>query len=386
MTLYSPESEEEVVRIVQERAEATAPIEILGNGTKRGYGHQVDTEDKLSTKGLSGVLVYEPSELVISARAGTRVHEIETVLAAENQCLAFDPPDLGPLYSNEAGCGTLGGMIGANLSGPRRMVYGAARDHILGFKAVNGRGELFQSGGRVVKNVTGFDLSKLMTGSFGTLGVLTEVTLKVLPAPKQVNTLILKDLTLATAARHAQQIRNAEATISGLAYHAGELDIRIEGTEVSVAEQRKSVANTLGREVQTFELSGAQSKRFWKKFADAQMFAGSQDPIWRLSVPPMQIVQAFEALPDESKSSVMTDFGSGQIWFANRGEDISAELHKAVSDLGGSATLMRGSAELRRKVPVFTPMPGPLAQITENVRTSFDPLRVLNPGKMGPCP
>jgi glycolate oxidase FAD binding subunit len=383
MAKYSPESEDEIVRIVQERAEASAPIEVLGNGTKRPYGHQVEAEDELSTKDLTGVLVYEPSELVISARAGTRVQEIETVLAAENQFLAFEPPDFGLFYGGEAGRGTLGGRIATNLSGPRRMTYGAARDHILGFRAVNGRGELFQSGGRVVKNVTGFDLSKLMTGSLGTLGVLTEVTLKVLPAPRRAMTLILKNLTIEAAADFANLLRRAATTISGLVYHAGQLGIRIEGTEVSVPEQMKSVAHTLDRDVHISEMEDAQSKSFWKKIANAEMFGESEDPIWRISLPPAQIVQAFAALPAASKSSVVIDFGCGQIWLASGDEDISTELRKEVGGLGGNATLMRGSEDLRRRVPVFTPMPGPLAQVTENVRASFDPLRILNPGKMG---
>jgi glycolate oxidase FAD binding subunit len=190
MTTFTPATAEETLNIVRWAAGEETPLEIVGHGSKRGIGRPSQAEHVLDLSQLSGVTLYEPEELVLSARAGTPLAEIEALLERHNQQLAFEPMDYGPLLGGEPGRGTIGGVLGANLSGPRRIKAGAARDHVLGVNAVSGRGEAFKSGGRVVKNVTGYDLSKGLAGSWGTLAVVTDVTFKVLPAAETERTLV----------------------------------------------------------------------------------------------------------------------------------------------------------------------------------------------------
>ncbi|MFI4987883.1 MAG: FAD-binding protein, partial [Alphaproteobacteria bacterium] len=189
-----PRDAEEVRALVEWAAAEGLPLELSGAGTKRGLGRPVQATHSVDLGGLTGVTLYEPEELVLSARTGTRLAAIEALLAEKRQALAFEPADLGPLYGAAAGAATIGGVIACNLSGPRRLKAGAARDHFLGFTAVNGRGELFKAGGRVVKNVTGYDLCKLLAGSHGTLAAMTDVTVKVLPAPERTESVIVLGL------------------------------------------------------------------------------------------------------------------------------------------------------------------------------------------------
>jgi glycolate oxidase FAD binding subunit len=218
MTTFTPTSSAEVLETVQWAVSEEAPVEILGHGSKRDIGRPAQTEHAIDLSKLTGVTLYEPEELVLSARAGTPLTEIEELLAEHRQQLAFEPMDYGPLLGGEAGRGTIGGVLAANLSGPRRIKAGAARDHVLGVHAVSGRGEAFKSGGRVVKNVTGYDLSKGLAGSWGTLAVVTDVTFKVLPAAETETTLAVRGLTEEQAAFAMAAAMGSSAEVSGTAH------------------------------------------------------------------------------------------------------------------------------------------------------------------------
>ena len=218
---FKPETTAQVVEAIAWASGEETPVEILGTGTKRGYGRPMGDGNRtighaVDLSGLSGITLYEPEELVLSAWAGTPLAEIEAAVAEKGQMLAFEPPALARLYGGDGG--TLGGMIACNLAGPRRIKAGAARDHILGVEAVTGRGELVKSGGRVVKNVTGYDVSKLLTGSFGTLAALTQITIKVLPAPETIETVLLTGLNEAAAVSAMSLAMNSSHEVSAAAF------------------------------------------------------------------------------------------------------------------------------------------------------------------------
>src|SRR5690606_34016894 len=251
-TVIKPRDDVQVREAVAWALSSGEPLELIGAGTKRGFGRPVQAGHVLDLSGLAGITLYEPEELVLGARAGTTMAEIEAALAAKRQMLAFEPPDLGPLYGGEAGRATLGGVLACNLSGPRRVKAGAARDHFLGFAAVSGRAEAFKAGGRVVKNVTGYDLAKLMAGSFGTLAALTDVTVKVLPAPEKTRTVLLFGLEDSAAIDALTLALQSAHDVSGAAHLPGRISdlsavervaqaegpvtaIRLEGTPESVA-------------------------------------------------------------------------------------------------------------------------------------------------------
>jgi glycolate oxidase FAD binding subunit len=269
-------------------------LEIVGNGSKRGIGRAAQWDLSLDLSGLSGVTLYEPQELVLSAKAGTPLAEIEALLAANNQELAFEPIDYGPLFGAPGGGGTIGGTLAANLSGPRRIKAGAARDHFLGFAAVSGRAESFKSGGRVVKNVTGYDLCKLMAGSWGTLGAMTDVTVKVLPRAETEATLLVLGLDDAKATQAMSAAMNSPNDVSGAAHlpapvarHVTGADravtaLRIEGVAPSVTHRMHSLEALLKPFGALATLDEATSRPFWRSVRDVMPFAPTS------SHPPLQ--------------------------------------------------------------------------------------------------
>ena len=378
-------------------AEETA-LEIVGGGGKRGLGRPLMTEYRLDCSALAGIVAYEPEELVLTIRPGTPLAEIAAALAAERQQLAFEPPDLGPLYGAQAGMGSIGGVIACNLSGPRRIKAGAARDHFLGVAAVTGRGEEIKAGGKVVKNVTGYDLCKLFAGAHGTLAALTEITLKVLPAPEKTRTVLVFGLDDATAIRAltaalaspnevsgAAHLPAAAAARSGVAYVAGAgaavTAARVEGPARSTAHRCAELRALLGRFGPVEELHGRNSGLLWAEVGDVAPLLGAGDRvIWRLSVPPAEGAEVVARIATDCEA--LYDWGGGLIWLALAPLDDggAALLRGAIA--GGHATLMRGAAELRTRVPVFHPQPAPLAALSARIKQGFDPRRVLNPGRM----
>ena len=379
----TPKTAAEVVELVADAGAMGRPLEIIGGGTKRGVG-AVEADSVLSLAGLDQVIDYAPEELVLTAQAGVTLASLETLVAAQGQMLPFEPPHLNRLLKTK-GEPTLGGALAANLSGPRRIWAGAARDHFLGLQAVTGRGELVKAGGRVVKNVTGYDLCKLIAGSWGTLAVLTEVTIKVLPAARAERTLLFFGLDDGRANAAMVQAMNAPAEVSGAAHlpqavaARAPLDgrmavtaLRLEGFEASVAARADHLAAALKGFGPSETLDGRLSRDFWLQVREVEAFHNDPRRLWRLCVPPSVGWKVGQALAGEA----IYDWGGGLVWLASDAEP--AAVRSAIRALGGHATLYRGDG------PTFEPLAGPLAALTARVKAAFDPKGVLNPGRMGP--
>ena len=383
----TPKTAEEVVEIVADAGAAGRTLEVIGSGTKRGIGGGPAADAVLSTAGLSKVIDYAPQELVLTAQPGVTLATLEKLVAAEGQMLPFEPPHLTKLLGAQTraskGRPTLGGTLAANLSGPRRIRAGAARDHFLGLQAVTGRGELIRAGGKVVKNVTGYDISKLMAGSWGTLAVLTEVTIKVLPTAKTEATLLLFGLSDARAGEAMVLAMNAPVEVSGAAHLPeataaraplkGQMAVtalRLEGFAASVAARVETLAAALKGFGRAEVLDAEHSRQFWAQVREVEAFHRDRRSLWRISVPPAVGWRIGEAVAGEA----LYDWGGGLVWLASEAD--AASVRAAVRALGGHATLYRGEG------PAFEPLEGPLAALTARVKAAFDPKGVLNPGRM----
>ena len=399
-TTLQPASADEVLEVVRRAAAERVALEIVGGGSRRGVGRPVAAEHALDLSGLSGVTLYEPEELVLSAGAGTPLHEIEALLAASGQELAFEPMDHGPLLGGEAGRSTIGGVLAANACGPRRIKAGAARDHVLGIHAVSGRGEAFKSGGRVVKNVTGYDLAKLMAGSWGTLAAVTAVTFKVLPAAETEATLVLRGLTEEEAANAMAVAMTSSGEVSAAAHlpetvvgkvldgrlpgWRGATLLRLEGFAPSVAYRFDRLAALLAPMAAPERLEAEDSRILWREIRDCMPFAdGTQRPVWRVSVTPSQGHRMVMALRMAAAVDAFYDWQGGLVWLRMEGEPEAESLRRQIAAHGGGhATLVRAPAHMRAAVPVFEPQPEALAALSARVKEQFDPLNILNPGRM----
>jgi glycolate dehydrogenase FAD-binding subunit len=365
-------------------ATARQPVRVRGGGT-RDIGAPV-AGDPLEVK-IAGVELYEPGALTLVARAGTPLAEVEALLAGEGQRLAFEPMDHRALLGTE-GEPTIGGMVAANVSGPRRIQAGAARDFALGARFVDGSGRIIKNGGRVMKNVTGYDLVKLMAGSWGTLGVLTEASFKVQAVPEAEATLVGRGLALAEAVAALARALGSPYDVTGAAHL--DLDdrrtlVRIEGLESMVAYRAGAL------QAQGFAgwdlVQGAASAALWREVRDVVPFAGSDAPVWRVSVKPSDAPKLSQALTAQGLTHRgIYDWGGGLAWLemSQAGTDAgAAALRAALAPLGGHATLVRAAPELRARVDVFQPQPAPLAAISRGLKQKFDPRGILNPGLMG---
>ena len=399
-----PETAEQVLDAVKWAAASESPLAVKGQGSKEGFGRAVEADCWLDLSGLTGIGCYEPNELFMTAGAATTLAEIEAALRQNNQQMAFEPADLGILLGGEGDAGTIGGAIACNLAGPRRIKAGAARDHFLGFNAVSGRGETFKSGGTVVKNVTGFDLSKLIAGSFGTLAVMTEVTFKVLPAPEKTRTVLvlglsdqdaMKAMAKALGSSHevsgAAHLPEAAAKGSKVSHVAGTgrsvTAFRVEGPGPSVEHRCRALTALLGGGASVEELHSENSALLWREICDVRLLdgdGGNGRQIWRLSVPPMNGAGVAEQLTAGTGASVFYDWGGGLIWLTmDATPDAGHEtVRRAVEAAGGHATLVRAGADVRNRVPVFEPQTGALREITARIKEGFDPKGILNPGRM----
>ncbi|MGP1396753.1 MAG: glycolate oxidase subunit GlcE [Inquilinaceae bacterium] len=394
-----PETPDQVLDAIRWAAAEEQPLELVGAGTKRGWGRAIQTGHRLDLSRLSGVTLYEPEELVMTAWPGTKLTEIEAVLARQNQQLAFEPPDLGPLLGAPAGAGTAGGMFACNLAGPRRLQAGAARDHLLGLTAVSGRAESFKTGGRVVKNVTGYDLCKLMTGAFGTLGALTQVTFKVLPAPEEAETVLVRGLDDAAAVRamtlalggpydvsgaaHVPAGPAARSAVGSIAAGGAATALRLEGFGPSVASRAGALREALSGLGTLDWLVGEESTAFWREVRDVTPFVGDDRTVWKLSTAPSEAAGLLAQLNRAGAEHLM-DWGGGLIWLAvGAGDNAAAtDIRAAIAGVGGHATLIRAPEAARAALEVFEPLPPALAALTARIKDSFDPRRILNPGRM----
>lgn len=386
---FAPTSEAELESVVRGAIAAKTPLEVTGRNSKATLGRPVQAAATLSLSGFSRITSYEPEELVLTAGAGTPRSEVEPLLAARGQCFAFEPPDHSRLLG-VGDAGSLGGMIGCNLAGPRRIKAGAARDHFLGFTGVSGRGEVYQAGGKVVKNVTGYDLPKLLAGSYGTLTALTSVTIKVLPAPESEDTLILEGLDDATAIRAMSLALQSPFEVSGAAHlpaaiNAGiaETLLRLEGVPPSVAYRRDRLAALLAEFGICRSHPADESRARWIAVRDVHPFADDQSRIvWRLSVPPMEGARIAAAIAAQTDAQWFYDWGGGLIWLSlPSSDDGGAQLVRGAAN-SGHATLIRAPQDVRAAVPVFTPQPTALEELSRRVKAGFDPAGILNPGRM----
>jgi glycolate oxidase FAD binding subunit len=386
MATLKPSSMAEVGAAIEETLARRESLEIVGRGSKRGIGRPSEATDVLDVSQIAGIVSYEPEELVLTARAGTTIKEITEALAARRQMLAFEPPDFTQLLGT--GSGSIAGAFASNLSGPRRFKSGAARDFILGFSGLNGRGEAFRAGGRVVKNVTGYDLPKLMCGSWGTLAVMEEVTLKVMPAPETQVSVGIQGLSHVDAVKAMTAALQSSAEVSGAAYVPASDSLtmlRIEGIEASVRARADIIKDLLKAAGSLSVLDEASSMAFWTGIRDLSPLASLlDDHIWRLSVPATSSAQVMAQISQAIDAKYYCDWGGGLIWLAVPGEpEAHAQtIRSALLPGGGHATLIRAPAAVRRSTPVFEPQPKALAELTRRVKLSFDPGRVLNRSRM----
>jgi glycolate oxidase FAD binding subunit len=380
------------------------PLEIRGRGGKQALGRSERPDDVLDVSRLAGVIDYEPSELILTVHAATPMANIQALLDGHEQMLSFEPPDWRALLgAPPSATGSLGGVIACNLAGPRRVRAGAARDYLLGFAAINGRGEAWKAGGKVVKNVTGYDLCKLQAGAFGTLSLLTELTLKVMPKPQTACTLVLiglndaaaiKALTTALNTPHevsaAAHLPSAAAVQSKVLRSAGIASaataIRLEGPPRSVAFRLEALDALLETHGGAIRLGALDTAAFWTEVGAVRSLLRPAGCVWRLCPPPADapglVADIKRRLPE---AEVFYDWGGGLVWLAIDADlkDAGASIvREALNRFGSHATLIAAPASLRTSTPVFDPLPAPLQALHARIKSGFDPLGVFNPGRM----
>jgi len=397
--ILKPRDAKEVEEAVRWALSADKALELKGLGSKRAIGRPSQTDLTLDLSSLTGVTLYEPAELVMSARAGTRLSEIDRLLADNNQALAFEPMDYGPLFGEAAGGGTIGGTLAANLSGPRRIKAGAARDHFLGVTAVTGRAETIKAGGRVVKNVTGYDMCKLLAGSWGTLAAMTDVTIKVLPKPETEVTVLVSGLSDAQACAAMAIAMGSPCDVSGAAHLPDHVAsyfeglpnaeaatvLRLEGVAPSVAHRQETLAALMKPFGPVALVEAKESVALWRSIREVRPFAvesARERPLWRVSTPPARGHELVDRITPAAQ--MFYDWAGGLVWLAMpfAHEPDAASVRGAVKEIGGHATLVRAPASVRAAMDVFEPQPAALAALNKRVKEGFDPKGLLNPGRM----
>lgn len=392
MREFAPADTKTLVEIVAAALARDEPLELVAGGSKRGLGRPPQAAHTLSLVGFSGIRDYEPAELVMTAGAATPLDEIERALTERCQMLAFEPGDWRAMLGSGGQRQTIGGAIACNLAGPRRIRQGAARDHLLGFAGVSGRGESFKAGGKVVKNVTGYDLCKLMAGSYGTLAALTEVTVKVLPLPDSVGTVAVLGLSVDAAVKAMTQGLNASHELSGAAHlpvgvgtDRAMTILRVEGPVPSVVARVAGLREELKSFGAIEILRDKESASLWSVVRDATPFAAEQShAVWRVSVAPQAAPALLAILGRAFDAQYFLDWGGGLIWLAVKGaaDGGASAIRAALPPDSGHATLIRGSASLRASVPVFQPLAPGVAALSARVKDGFDPKRIFNRGRL----
>jgi glycolate oxidase FAD binding subunit len=393
----------DVEQVVRAAIASDQPLEIVGHGGKRLIGQPMATNALLDLSALNAVTAYEPNELVITVQAGAPLADVASLIDSKSQQFAFEPMNTAVLLGTPD-IGTIGGMIGAGLAGPRRIKAGGARDHLLGAHGVSGFGDSFKAGGRVVKNVTGYDLCKLLAGSWGTLAVMTEVTLKVMPRPESERTLVLHGLDDISANKAMTAALGSPFDVTGAAHvpnsafrsAGGELGaqrqaatlLRLEGISASVAHRATALGKLLAPFAAADMLEDAASAALWGSIRDVEPFAAGGAlgawPVWRIVCPPASGGRLGERLSRDTGGDVIYDWGGGLIWAAlpPRPDAQAALVRMRVDEVSGHATLIRASDQVRRNVDVFHPQAHGLAALSERVRQSFDPKNILNRGRL----
>lgn len=397
----------DVEQAVRDALAAEQPLEVVGHGSKRAIGLPMATNAVLDLSALNGITSYEPNELIVTVEAGAPMADLLSLIDSKNQQFAFDPMDTSVLLGTPRDVGTVGGMIAAGLAGPRRIKAGGARDHLLGANAVSGFGDSFKTGGKVVKNVTGYDLCKLLAGSWGTLSVMTEVTLKVMPKAETERTLVLRGLDDVAANRAMTMALGSPYDVSGVAHlpasifraAGGALSglggsrqsvtlIRLEGIGASVPHRAGSVSQALAAFGAAEFIEDEASASVWASIRDVTPFAASGPlgawPVWRIVCPPASGGAFGQALARETGGDVIYDWGGGLIWAAlpPAADAHAALLRQRLRAAGGHATLLRATDQIRNAVDVFHPQEAGVAALGQRVKASFDPRNILNRGRM----
>jgi len=406
-SVYKPSNERETSNIIKEIYNKNLPIKIIGTNSKNFIGNKLQCTKVLDLSSLSGIVEYLPEELYIKVKACTPISLIEETLEKNNQQLAFEPIDFGYINDFKSNKGTAAGQLSCNFSGSRRFKVGSIRDHVLGFRGINGKGDIIKSGGTVVKNVTGYDLSKLVTGSFGTLTALTEITFKVLPAKDSINTIVIYSEDNKIITNLFDQLLSSSNEISGLVYIPNEpknnnytinrekilkfndlrseeafLALRIEGSKKSIEERSKEIFKELElRKKKTSILDFYQSKLFWEKVNNIELFSGTKNNLLRVIIPPAKSLDLMKYLKDNFKYYI--DWCGSLFWIEvidNENEKIK-EIKNIVLKLGGYLTIVKYSENLSSDIDIFTINDSRLL-LSKKIKESFDPKNLFNPGKM----
>ena len=404
---YYPKDEAEVSNLIKEFHKKNLPTEIVGTNSKSFIGNKTQASNKISLSKLSGIIDYFPEELYIKVKAGTPLEDVEKALEKNNQELAFEPIDFGFIENGKSNKGTVAGCLSCNYAGSRRFKVGSVRDHVLGFQGINGKGDIIKSGGTVVKNVTGYDLSKLVTGSFGTLSVLTEITLKVLPKKSFSNTVVIDVKDNKTIYDLFDKIAGSSSEVSGAAFVPEEpkdenyfknrdkifkfndldfkgsfLAFRVEGDKVSINEKIKSLTKELQLNTfKTFLLDSYQSEPFWKKINNLELFERTKNNLMRIVIEPSNGSKMMKYLGNKFKYYI--DWCGSLFWVevpAKKNMKIK-EIKKTTKEFCGYLTIIKTSADYDYEESIFT-IDDVRLIISKKIKESFDPKRILNPGKM----
>jgi glycolate oxidase FAD binding subunit len=407
-------SETDAAYVIRNAAANGKPLAICGGDTRGfarlpgfSHGSGPGSVEMISSRGLSGIVDYDPAEMVMTVRSGTPVAEVEAALSANRQMMAFEPMDHRGILGTK-GEPTIGGVFAANVSGPRRFVSGAARDSLLGIRFVNGRGEVIRAGGRVMKNVTGLDLVKLLAGSHGTLGFLTEVTFRVLPVPPMVETIVISGLDDETAAKAMAAAMALPVEVSGAAHlpqsvwprflgsvlpegpGGGEATVlRLEGLAASVEVRARKLAAVMEAFGPVSELGSEASLLLWREIRDVAPYAASgfestEKPLWRVSVAPSAGHRLVGSLRMEAGIDAYYDWQGGLVWMRMEADPEGELVRHHIRALGGGhATLVRASDAARTEIPTFEPLPDAVAALSARVKSKLDPAGIFCPGKMG---
>ena len=398
-SVLKPNSREEISLIIQECYKKNIPIEVSCLQSKRSIGRNFQTEKTLDLSNYKGIIEYKPEELYIKVKAGTSIKEIKAELDKHNQQLAFEPNDFGLIFKGKYDEGSIGGVISCNFSGPRRFKVGSARDHVLGFQGINGRGEIIKSGGTVVKNVTGYDLSKILSGSFGTLTVLTEISIKVLPKPASSKTLVIKNPHLLKTLNYLNDALSSSSDPSGgvfypeyfsnhftfndLTYNGPLTAIRIEGANESIDHR----INNLRRELKLNDeeiliLEPEQSRILWEKTRALEVFSKMKSNLLRIVIPPSEAFEVIKQIKTYDPK-YFVDWGGSLIWLQldKVNFKILNDIRTIVNKAFGYLTVIKIEEDLKASIDIFSIDPVRY-KISEKLKKSFDPKRILNPGKM----
>ena len=405
--IFYPKDELEVSDLVKDFYKKNSSIELTGSNSKNFIGNKTQAANKVSLSKLSGIIEYYPEELYIKVKACTPLQEIEDALEKNDQELAFEPLDFGYIKNGKANKGTIGGYLSCNYAGSRRFKVGSVRDHVLGFRGVNGKGDIIKSGGTVVKNVTGYDLSKLISGAFGTLVALTEITLKVLPKKQLSNTIVIKVDDRKKIYDFFDKIASSSSEITGAVFLPDEPDdsmfirnketifkfndldftgpylaLRLEGDKASINEKTKKITKELDlKKFKIAILDNYQSSPFWKKINNLELFQNTQNNLLRIVIEPANGSEMMSYLGNKFKYYI--DWCGSLFWVEvpPKKNNKVGEIKKKSIELGGYMTIIKTSEEYDYEETIFTVDPVRL-MISEKIKKSFDPKRIFNPGKM----